>query len=195
MKFNQDQFLSLVRSILKIAGSALTAHGLTQAASWVNSEDVTGVIITLAGLFWSHWEHSPDAPTTPPPAGANTTAIFLAILIPSLFLFGCNTTPQTAAYRAAGITQVSVETAMREFNQAAKAGLTTPKQNAMVKTDYIRYQNAFATMCDAGAAYSASGGTNQSLAASFQYAAANSTQTLGDLFTLIQSFGITLTNQ
>jgi len=52
---NQDQAISLAASILKIVGAALTAHGATKAAALINSEDVIGVITTVAGLVWSHF--------------------------------------------------------------------------------------------------------------------------------------------
>ena len=62
---NQDQFTSLIQSLIKIAGSALTAHGLTAAANIVNGQDVSGVVLVVAGLVWSHvWN---AAPTTTPP--------------------------------------------------------------------------------------------------------------------------------
>ncbi len=64
---NQDQFFSIVRSALKIAGSALAAHGLTKAASIVNGEDCVGLVLTIAGLLWSHYCLSkPSQPSQPP---------------------------------------------------------------------------------------------------------------------------------
>lgn len=58
---NTDQLNSFVRSLLKIIGAILLAHGATKAAAIVNTEDVAGVIITLVGLFESHRFHSQDA--------------------------------------------------------------------------------------------------------------------------------------
>lgn len=99
---NFDQLTSLLRSLLKIAGSALAAHGLTQAASIVNGEDCIGVVLALGGLAWSHWEHGADAP--PPPAGKlpGPKIMVLAGML-ALLLAGataCNTTQQTVAYKS-----------------------------------------------------------------------------------------------
>ncbi len=54
---NQDQRDSLIRSLLKLAGTALAAHGLTASAAWVNSEDALGAIVLLVGLWQSHHTH------------------------------------------------------------------------------------------------------------------------------------------
>lgn len=58
---NSSQFQTLARSILKIVGSALAAHGATKAAGWLNGEDVTGTLLTIAGLAWSHFASSTPA--------------------------------------------------------------------------------------------------------------------------------------
>jgi hypothetical protein len=66
---NKDQINSAVRTLLKVIGSALVTHGATKAASIVNSEDVIGLVITVIGLLWSHFEHAPvptaNKPTIP----------------------------------------------------------------------------------------------------------------------------------
>lgn len=61
---NQDQINSMVRSVLKVAGAILVAHGATQAAAIVNCEDMIGLVITLVGLVQSHqahWSAEPEA--------------------------------------------------------------------------------------------------------------------------------------
>jgi hypothetical protein len=58
---NKEQTDSLIRSVLKIAGTALAAHGLTVSASIVNSEDVFGVIVLLVGVWQSHQHHGAAA--------------------------------------------------------------------------------------------------------------------------------------
>jgi hypothetical protein len=55
---NQAQINSLIRSVLKIAGTALAAHGLTTAASLVNSEDVFGLVVLLVAVWQSHQHHA-----------------------------------------------------------------------------------------------------------------------------------------
>lgn len=68
---NQDQILSLVRSLAKIAGAALVAHGLTNAANTLNAEDTIGLIVTILGLVLSYREHRPE-PTDPKPQPPKT---------------------------------------------------------------------------------------------------------------------------
>ena len=60
---NQDQILSIVRTILKCAGSVLVTRGLTTDAGL---ETGLGAIITLAGFVWSMVTHKSD-PTAPTP--------------------------------------------------------------------------------------------------------------------------------
>jgi hypothetical protein len=54
---NQDQINSLIRSLLKIAGSVLVARGLTVYANIVNTEDVAGLLVGVVGLWQSHEHH------------------------------------------------------------------------------------------------------------------------------------------
>jgi hypothetical protein len=54
---NLDQINSLVRSVLKIAGAILVAHGACKVAAIVNTEDVAGVAVSLVGLWLSHQLH------------------------------------------------------------------------------------------------------------------------------------------
>ena len=58
---HKDQLNSGVRSVLKIIGAALIAHGATVSASIVNSEDAIGVALLIAGLIWSHYNHQTTA--------------------------------------------------------------------------------------------------------------------------------------
>jgi hypothetical protein len=67
---NKDQIVSLVTSILKIAGSALAAHGATKAASFLNTEDVTGAIITVVTVIYSHWYNGQPQAVKPSPCSA-----------------------------------------------------------------------------------------------------------------------------
>ena len=54
--------MSGVRSLLKVAGAALMAHGATKSATIVNSEDAVGLALVVAGFAWSYFHHS-DATT------------------------------------------------------------------------------------------------------------------------------------
>ena len=92
---NLDQFNSLIRSLLKVAGAALAAHGLTAAASIVNSQDVIGFVLVLAGMAWSHFTHS-DTDTGTNSTG-KATALLLLLLLPALvFSTGCANVSQNA---------------------------------------------------------------------------------------------------
>jgi hypothetical protein len=55
---NKDQVNSLIRSLLKIAGAWLVAHGLSEYASLVNSDDVFGLLVLLVGMWQSHQRHA-----------------------------------------------------------------------------------------------------------------------------------------
>jgi hypothetical protein len=59
---NKDQIVSLVTSVLKIAGAALAAHGATKAAAFINAEDVSGAIIAVVTVVYSHWYNATPAP-------------------------------------------------------------------------------------------------------------------------------------
>ena len=55
---NQDQIDSLVRSLLKVVGGILAAHGAVAVAGTLNSmntiELVSGIVTTLIGFYASH---------------------------------------------------------------------------------------------------------------------------------------------
>src|SRR5580698_4468939 len=75
---NQDQINALIRSVLKIAGAVLAAHGLARDAAWLNTEDVAGVIVALVALWQSHQTH-----TAPSPCAGSTCAPHVAVDAPS----------------------------------------------------------------------------------------------------------------
>ena len=107
-----------------------------------------------------------------------------------LMLAGCHYTPQRIAYVSASTTVVSVETAIVAYNEFAKAGKTSVAQNLAVRDAYGKYQLAAAVVCDAGAVYAETGGTNHVYAAAFQTATMNMSQTVMDVLNLIRSFGV-----
>lgn len=57
---NANQLDSIVRSVLKIIGAFLMANGLSSEAAWLNTPDVIGAFIVLAGLVLS-WRHHGNA--------------------------------------------------------------------------------------------------------------------------------------
>jgi len=58
---NTDQVLSLARSIFKVVGGMLVAHGLTTDSVM---QDIVGALLTLVGVAWSFIEHKDDAPAS-----------------------------------------------------------------------------------------------------------------------------------
>lgn len=91
---NSDQLNSLIRSILKIAGAALAAHGLTKAASIVNAEDTIGVVLTIVGAVWSHYQHAGTDKTK----GTNAIGVIVWLLLPALLFTGCASNHKTTKY-------------------------------------------------------------------------------------------------
>lgn len=181
---------------MKIIGSALATHGLTNAASIVNTEDFIGLVLVIAGAIWSHYQHGTDSPTPPT---SNKSGLGAWLLIGALAMgmtgavTGCHTPPQTVAYRAASGTTLSVETAIRTYNVFAAQGKTTVAQNQQVKAAYEKYQAALLVVCDAGAIYAATSGTNApAVSLALQVAVQNSAASFADLVNLIQSFGVKL---
>jgi hypothetical protein len=60
-----DQFLSHVRSILKVAGTCLAIYGFVGGGTW---QKIVGIVLTIGGIIWSHYSHAPTPPvTTSPP--------------------------------------------------------------------------------------------------------------------------------
>lgn len=62
----QDQIDSLTRSVCKLAGGILVAHGATSMAVAVNAPDtieaVSGIVMAVVSLWASHTTHAlPDA--------------------------------------------------------------------------------------------------------------------------------------
>ena len=121
---------------------------------------------------------------------------FIAALIAIALIFagatsGCKTTPQRATYVSVGATAITVEAAIHAYDVFAAQGKTTVAQNQQVKAAFLKYQAAFAVVCDAGAIYASTSGTNAPAASlALNQAIANSGQTLADLINLIRSFGV-----
>ena len=126
-----DQINSLIRSLFKIAGAALLAHGSTQAAGLVNSEAIIGAVITLAGLFASWNWHKPDAPK--PPGGSGPGAALLILAAAFVLCSGCvatnpahQTDPSAPAYVVDPRIQTTQATAQTVAAVAAPILAATP---------------------------------------------------------------------
>ena len=124
------------------------------------------------------------------------TMLAFAILVfcATAFVSGCNTTPQQATYQAVGTTAVSVDTAMTLWGTYVAQSHPPVTQEQAVANAYLKYQNAMAAVCDAGAVYSAAASSTNAPAASLalQGAIANANQEILDLENLIASFGVKL---
>lgn len=66
---SKDNVLSALRSFLKIGGAVLLAVGLVNAGQWeaisASLAQIVGAGMTLSGLFWSLWHHTPDGQGSP----------------------------------------------------------------------------------------------------------------------------------
>jgi hypothetical protein len=191
---NLNQTLSLIRAALLSLGTTdLVNKGLLTDSDLEKA--ISGILIVVA-LIWSfvHHGNAADAPasSTPPTTTRPTLMLLAAGLAASLFWTGCASTPQQASYRAVGTTIVSVDTAMNLWGAYVAAKHPSPIQETAVKAAYEKYQASMTVVCDAGAAYSATGGTNATAVAAFNTAVANAGQELTDLENLMTSFGVTL---
>lgn len=164
----------------------------------ITGPDTIAAFVLAISWLWGHFTHSTPAQSTTVPIKVATkppgTVLLLFFCLALAVMVGCAESPQRVAYQVVGTTQVSVETALQLYNQLAKAGKTTPAQNAAVKAAYLKYQACFALACDAGAAYSAAGSNTNSpaLALMLSEATVNLNDTISDFDALVQSFGVKL---
>ena len=77
---NYDNIMSLVRTALKVGGTLMVAYagnkigqGQIDALSTA-IEGAVGGTLTAAGIFWSFWHHTPDAPASASEAPAKPAA-------------------------------------------------------------------------------------------------------------------------
>lgn len=189
---------SIFRHGLTSAGGALVARGL---ASQQDGDTAIGAIMFLIGFFHSVYVKWKASQTLPKPVVAAPTSptqkipisfLFLILASASFTLTGCGSTPQKIAYQAAGTTVVTVDTAMSGWGAYVAVKHPGTNEEMTVKNAYEKYQASMAVVCDAGAAYSATGGTNATATAAFNQAIANSSQNLTDLEKLITTYGVTL---
>jgi hypothetical protein len=186
------QFIqSFIRHSLTGGGAVLVAHGLSSQS---DTTTAIGALMTLIGFAHSvyvKWKASQPAK----PAGIKIPILFLFLPLLISMAFGltaCQSTPQQATYQAAGTTIVSVDAAMTEWGAYVSTAQPGTNAETAVESGYEKYQAAMAVVCDAGAAYAATGGTNAQATAALDQAIANSSQELTDLETLISSFGVKL---
>ena len=86
MKLNADQFMSFVRSVLKIGGGVLSANGVNQNSV---TQIILGIVSAIVALIWSHLENA--TPTVQPaPVTITKAPVFFLIAMASV-MFGCAT--------------------------------------------------------------------------------------------------------
>ncbi len=202
---NSNQVLSLARWLLNAISGGVLAYTAAKSPAvqgvgaylsqlLTGPDTVAAVVLGLTWL-WGHLTHAATGNGSSFPVKVTKGPVLLLMLaLPIGFMAGCATGPEKAVYQTAGVTQISVATALQAYDQWAAAGKTSPAQNAAVKAAYEKYQLAFAAACDAGAIYAAAGSSTNAPAASLALtqALANSNQTMADLVALVQSFGVSL---
>ncbi|MGH8023184.1 MAG: hypothetical protein ACRED1_06365 [Limisphaerales bacterium] len=180
---------SFLQHSLTGIGAVVVTKGL---ASQSDTNTAVGAIMVLLGFGHSLYEKW-KASQTPSNSSTKIPIVFLFIICASMTLTACSSTaPQRVTYQAAGTTIVTVDAAMNEWGAYVAATHPGTNEEAAVQSAYQNYQNAMAVVCDAGAVYSAGGGTNATATAALDQAMANSSQELSDLETLIKNFGVKL---
>lgn len=91
---NQSQLFSFIRSVFKISGAALAAHGANKSTELLNKEDLAGVALILIGTLWSHFRHR----ETSPPSPRFVPRLFLLPLI-AIAIGGCGTLDKAGVYQ------------------------------------------------------------------------------------------------
>lgn len=205
---NQDQVNSLIRSFLKIAGAALTAHGLTTAASIINNQDFIGAVLIVAGLIWSHFNHTSGSSNSssgaggPPGGGATSgTSAILLLLLPVLLLTnGCANVSENA-YTAELAAASTSDAAMRGYaaywdqaiqNPAAYNRTTNDlvTERATVESDSVKIGAGIELVEGLRESYQ----TNSAVAPQLQAAVTSLTQNAGDIVSYVTSLFSSSTN-
>ena len=118
---NTDQFLSIVRTVMKIASGVLIAHGLQGTADMINSADVTGSILLIVSCLWSHFNHGSDTNS-----GNAALKLLLALALPAVLLTGCKTDLNHVAFKAEYAAAASADAAMTGYAAYWKTAIQNP---------------------------------------------------------------------
>lgn len=54
-KLNQEQYMSIVRNLLQVAGTFLTTYGVLQDAAWT---PIAGAVLMVAPVAWGLYAHT-----------------------------------------------------------------------------------------------------------------------------------------
>ena len=132
---NSDQIGSLIRSLLKTAGAALAAHGMTKAGNFLNAEDVIGIIIASVGFVASHKWHADD--TTSGGTLAGTVTKVGVIALAAGMLSGCASF-NANVFNTENIIADAATQATHTFNVYYQAATNGASPDAVAKLDAAR---------------------------------------------------------
>jgi len=178
---NTDLVLSNLRSLLKIGGTYLATTG---AMSQSKIEFWTGMICAVVGYICSHATHKDDSA----PVATQGKLLGLLFLCAALVSpMGCTT---SAVFKSEKATAVTVETAMSGWNDYVGQFHPPVTAELKVKSAFEKYRAAEIVAIDATAAYAAA--KTDANKSTMHAASAAVAASLGDLVTVIQSFGVKL---
>lgn len=146
---NKDQVLSAIRTVLKILGSVLIAHGAQKAGNLVNSEDVIGLVITIAGIWWSWKHHSVANDSTPAPPAAKVGLWLLIIGMSGALFLGCKAPQQRVAFNTLYSLEQGVTAAIDGYDSAVIKGTVRTNDVPRVSALYNKFQASFIVALDA----------------------------------------------
>ncbi|MCX6908222.1 MAG: hypothetical protein NTY01_09290 [Verrucomicrobia bacterium] len=144
---NKDIILGIIRHALTAAGGALCANGTMSNDEWLQ---IIGGVVALISVIWSVLQKRGAAKAVTP--------IILAFCLgsASLICAGCNTPPETVAYRALGTIGVTASAAHDAWKAYAETGRASAEERAHVSAFWNQYCAAFSLACDAAKTASAS---------------------------------------
>ena len=127
----QEQILSLIRSALKVIGTALATKGVVAESE---ADILIGAVVTIIGVFLSWKTHKPAGP-----ASDKTSTQAACLIVAVLLLAGCGTV-ETRAYKSAAAIATTVDVSRKAWNDYVAAGRATSNQVYQVHKAYTDYQ-------------------------------------------------------
>jgi hypothetical protein len=144
---NLDQFLSLVRTLLKFFGGYLTLHGASKAGAIINAEDTIGLLMTLIGWVASHFFVHANPNANKPNSSSSQSgfslwnlmaSVFLSfVLVSALLTAGCASF-NTTAFRLEKTTADGGAAAVHSFNSYYQAATNGMPEDELAKLNAQR---------------------------------------------------------